>query len=63
MPAPPAAPPRAQTTFLSAATGKAFTTVFAGFAFTTTTLPNISRLLYCLLRRGPRIASGSRTPI
>merc|ERR1712004_87765 len=31
-----------QTLFLRAATGKAFTMVFAGLAFTTTTLPNIS---------------------
>merc|ERR1719356_1719635 len=34
----------AQMLFFSAATGKALTTFLAGFAFTTTTLPNISRL-------------------
>merc|ERR1719478_254770 len=34
----------AQMDFLSAATGKAFTTVLAGFAATLTSLPNISRL-------------------
>merc|ERR1719359_1333411 len=34
----------AQMDFLSAATGKAFTTVLAGFAATVTSLPNISRL-------------------
>merc|ERR1719168_145997 len=34
----------AQTLFFSAATAKALTTFLAGFAFTTTTLPNISRL-------------------
>merc|ERR1719230_325133 len=33
-----------QKFFLSAATGKAFTTVFAGLAFTTTILPKISLL-------------------
>merc|ERR1719277_1407546 len=33
-----------QTLFLRAATGKAFTIVLAGLAFTTTTLPNISLL-------------------
>merc|ERR1711948_88364 len=33
-----------QTLFFRAATGKAFTIVFAGLAFTTTTLPNISLL-------------------
>merc|ERR1719343_1552810 len=34
----------AQTLFFSAATANALTTFLAGFAFTTTTLPNISRL-------------------
>merc|ERR1719229_1867411 len=34
----------AQTAFFSAATGKAFTMVLAGFAFTITTLPKISLL-------------------
>merc|ERR1719502_1828338 len=34
----------AQMDFLSAATGKAFTTVLAGFAATVTSLPNINRL-------------------
>merc|ERR1719323_2335897 len=34
----------AQTLFFSAATAKALTTFLAGFAFTTTTLPNISFL-------------------
>merc|ERR1719359_2807031 len=34
----------AQMDFLSAATGKAFMTVLAGFAATVTSLPNISRL-------------------
>merc|ERR1712138_304796 len=34
----------AQMDFLSAATGKAFTTVLAGFAATLTSLPNINRL-------------------
>merc|ERR1711979_19012 len=33
-----------QMLFFSAATAKAFTTFLAGFAFTTTTLPNISLL-------------------
>merc|ERR1719162_2927131 len=33
-----------QMLFLSAAAGKAFTTVFAGFAFTATSLPNITFL-------------------
>merc|ERR1712060_375000 len=33
-----------QMLFFSAATGKALTIFLAGFAFTTTTLPNISRL-------------------
>merc|ERR1719413_290599 len=33
-----------QTLFFSAATANALTTFLAGFAFTTTTLPNISRL-------------------
>merc|ERR1719346_687488 len=36
--------PLSQICFLRAATAKAFTMVFAGFAFTTTVLPNISRL-------------------
>merc|ERR1712137_1022011 len=36
--------PLSQIFCLRAATGKAFTMVFAGFAFTTTVLPNISRL-------------------
>merc|ERR1719221_700961 len=36
--------PLLQMDFLSADTGKALTTVFAGFAATTTSLPNISRL-------------------
>merc|ERR1719376_184984 len=35
--------PLAQTTFFRAATGKAFTMVFAGFAFTITSLPKTSR--------------------
>merc|ERR1719266_2597514 len=36
--------PLSQIFCLRAATGKAFTMVFAGFTFTTTVLPNISRL-------------------
>merc|ERR1719188_243014 len=35
---------RAQKAFFNAATANAFTTVFAGFALTTTSLPKISRL-------------------
>merc|ERR1712151_1083045 len=45
----PASEMATQMLFFSAATAKALTTFLAGFAFTTTTLPNIT--LACLRRR------------